>query len=140
MKKRMTLLVCSLLCTSTQAGIIADTIYKEAAGEPLLGKVAIATVIYNRSKERKLSLEQVCLQRKQFSCWNNGYKTVVLKNPAERAAHVGCLEIEKQLLGNTFLPTGKWNHYHTLSVKPVWTAQMKDVAVLGNHKFGRIGK
>lgn len=48
------------------------------------------------------------------------------------------VKIEKSILDGTFKPSGKWTHYHTTKVTPKWTKSMKDVAFVGNHKFGTI--
>ena len=53
--------------------IVAATLILEAGGEYATGSMeAVNEVIRNRAAKRKLTTKQVCLQRKQFSCWNSG--------------------------------------------------------------------
>ena len=51
--------------------IIVATIIMEAGGEYHTGALeAVYEVIKTRAKKRNKTLAQICLQRKQFSCWN----------------------------------------------------------------------
>ena len=56
----------------TDADYIALTIWGEARGEPIEGKVAVACVLRNRLRSGRWgqSFESVCLAPYQFSCWN----------------------------------------------------------------------
>lgn len=49
------------------------TLYGEAAGEPLLGQIAVACVIRNRAEKPGWwggpDYKSVCLAKAQFSCW-----------------------------------------------------------------------
>ncbi len=60
-----------LFSTSKAEEIIAITILAEARGEGEAGMYAVAAVIAQRANDKKVTPEQVCLKRKQFSCWNN---------------------------------------------------------------------
>lgn len=55
---------------------LARTLYGEARGEGAEGMAAVAHVIINRRWDSKgrwpKSIEKVCHQPWQFSCWNNG--------------------------------------------------------------------
>lgn len=53
--------------------IVPQTIWKEGRGEGHDGMVAIAFAIHNRTLDKQWSTdaEKVCLQRLQFSCWND---------------------------------------------------------------------
>ena len=61
--------------------IVALTILGEARGEGKAGMYAVACVIQQRSKNRKITPAQVCLQKRQFSCWNDGKESHSLKTP-----------------------------------------------------------
>ena len=50
--------------------VVALTLYLEARGEGANGMYAVACVIKQRSVERGLSYDQVCLEPKQFTVWN----------------------------------------------------------------------
>lgn len=134
------LLLPLLLTKAASAGIVADTLYLECRGESKLGQRAVATVIFNRAKERNLSLEQVCLQPKQFSCWNSGYKKPLPTKDKDVLAMRSLEQLEKEMKSGTFQPLGSWNHYHTVNTNPSWSKKMYSVRVIGKHKFGRINK
>lgn len=115
--------------------LIACTLFFEASGESLLGKQAVASVIWNRHIERHLTLEQVCRQPRQFSCWNNrqGLPKVLPKGQAWKE----CLFLAQQMVDGEFRPAGVWNHYYAYKkCEPYWGKLMTDVEVIGNHKFG----
>jgi len=126
--------------------ILALTIYMESRGEPLQGKIAVGQVIQERMIEKHKSAAGVCLQRKQFSCWNIGVDEVhirhingeLVKNKVDKKAWRDCLQIARRVVRRS-LPRGRsWNHYHSTKVNPSWSAAMKDTEIIGNHKFGRI--
>lgn len=50
--------------------LLALTIIGESRGEPIEGQVAVGSVILNRAKKYKDSIQNVVLRPKQFSCWN----------------------------------------------------------------------
>ena len=56
---------------SEQDLVVASTILAEARGEGRGGMYAVAAVISQRALKRKISPAKVCLERRQFSCWNN---------------------------------------------------------------------
>ena len=106
---------------------------------------AVARTIQVRSEDRRLTIRQVCLQPKQFSCWN-GYKAkrkllkaykdgTIRRNPAWRMAQRVALDMyAKQLNG---LP--RWNHYHNPSLcNPKQAKDYTQTKVIGHHVFGRI--
>lgn len=127
------------------------TIIGEARGEPIEGQVAVANVILNRSKVRKLSIKDVCLQEKQFSCWNtNDPNRLKLTNLASRIQEGSYVipeykqvqwvvegAIENKLKDNV---NGR-DHYMTTVLfisakKPSWANKPKgQVLRIGNHVF-----
>jgi len=122
--------------------IITLTIWAEARGEPWAGKLAVASVIVNRARERDLTWEQVCFQPKQFSCWNNGGKKLwkqyetgeCERNPAWRE----CVKIVRMLIDG-ILPATKFNHYHNPQLyQPAWAQKLRNVKQIGNHVFGTL--
>ena len=57
--------------------VVALTLFGEAAGEPLAGKQAVASVIHCRAQARGTGgLVGVCKAPRQFSCWNAGTPVV----------------------------------------------------------------
>lgn len=51
--------------------VVARTLYMEARGEGASGMSMVMTVIWNRAGGDKAKFADVCLARKQFSCWND---------------------------------------------------------------------
>jgi hypothetical protein len=137
--------------------IVALTLMGEARGEKAMGLYAVACVVNQRMKERKLTAAQVCWQDKQFSCWNRkggGRKKIEDLNPLlleERSNYAIKLAIDL-CKGKNFERriVGFANHYCTLDAKPFWTFKTivregKDVKIpippvmiIGNHKFYKL--
>lgn len=125
--------------------ILAQTILGEAEGEPLQGKVAVAWVIVNRAVGRKLTITAVCLQPKQFSCWNQGSPRISrmegasLSDPYYRSCYgVGCLV----LAGEYADITRGAQFYFTKAAPPwarvwppIWAQRMVQTAEIGAHVF-----
>lgn len=122
--------------------ILAGTLFEEGQGETLKGRKAIASVIYNRAIKRKKSLTDICLQRLQFSCWNKGYLIINLNNskgfdPNKEKAWNECLAIAQQMVNGTFKPIIKADHYYNPEkASPRWGKTLKNVIIIGHHKFG----
>lgn len=132
-----TILILLSFASICNGGVVADTLFLECRGENQYAWRAVATVIYNRAKERNLTYEQVCLQPAQFSCWNNGYYKPVPIDEVERMI-LGHLEtLEDQMYSDTFYPIEDINHYHSISVKPYWADHMINVLLIGTLKFGK---
>lgn len=121
------------------AHVIAKTLYLEARGEGEQGLRAVAAIIWNRAHERKMSLAQVCLQRKQFSCWDGRRPSSVVIDIVHDDTWRICLKIEAEMMSNTFIPAGPWNLYHNPDkCKPSWTGKgTTHVTYIGHHKFER---
>jgi len=127
--------------------ILAITIYCESRGEPTRGKIAVGQVVQKRMIDSGKSGVEVCLKPKQFSCWNDGIDSVLVKhikgelvkNPIDRKAWRECLRIAQMVMERR-LPAGRgWNHFYNPDLcNPSWSVAMKDVEIIGNHKFGRI--
>jgi len=118
--------------------VIAHTIYYEARGESHKGKLAVASVIYNRCYSRyggfitPLNLRNVCLRKFQFSCWNSKIKKIT-KNKTYRK----CYEIALRMVNGHFVPIGRWNHYYNpKKCNPRWAKKMTMVKIIDNHRFG----
>ena len=123
--------------TSKAEEIIAITILAEARGEGEAGMYAVAAVIAQRANDNKITPEQVCMKRKQFSCWNN--KTVKdLKHllKVDQAKYALLLARNIKLLSREFV--GFANHYHNKSVKPSWAKGKRPVKIIGNHIFYKL--
>jgi spore germination cell wall hydrolase CwlJ-like protein len=130
---------------STDMLTLARTIYGEAAGEPWMGKEAVAHVVLNRARSGRYpaSVTEVCLQPKQFSCWNaNDPNFPKIRNlqPGADTVFDNCCEIAgKALHGLLNDPTGGALHYHADYIdKPSWVVRSpnaKLTAMIGHHLF-----
>ena len=117
--------------------IVVATIIMEAGGEYYIGSLeAIYEVIMTRAKKRNMTPAEVCLQRKQFSCWNDkadGLKALedtiakVKKHPRWRIA--------QNILGKETNYTKGADHYHADYVNPYWAKSMEKTVVIGRHIF-----
>ena len=123
-------------CTLSAADhVVALTILAEARGEGLRGMAAVACVIAQRAKERGITPKEVCLQRKQFSCWDSGKDLSYLLDTPQ-AEHA--LYFEKHIDKMKQEVTGGANHYHALHVRPYWADESKKTVQIGNHIFYKL--
>ena len=132
-------LTIGLLCASqtAKAGIVALTILAEAQSEKFEGMAAVAAVIQQRAINRKITPEQVCLQPKQFSCWNGKSKADLahlLKLPQAKTA----LWLEANLHRLNRAKIGYADHYHADYVKPYWAKGRTSTIKIGKHIFYRL--
>jgi len=118
--------------------VIALTILGEARGEGKSGMYAVACVLKQRAVERKLGLAKVCLQRKQFSCWNGGRDlNHLLKGKSAPYA----VKLARHLAAGGDLKrqyVNQANHYCTLKTNPYWAKGIKPVKIIKNHKFYKL--
>lgn len=115
--------------------LIARTIYAEAGNQSIYGKMAVASVIYNRKNLKKhQTWANVILKPYQFSCWNDPKKMNKLPLNSESFS---CLEIARSMLKGTFKPIGPWTHYYNPNLcNPSWGKVMTQVTVIEDHRFG----
>ena len=116
--------------------LLTATIYGEARGEPIEGKVAVGWVIKNRTLDGRWSdnFKNVILQKKQFSCWNvkdkNYEKSVWALVPSRCSLDLvwrECRLVAHGILYDRLLDNTKGsNHYHANNIeKPYW-AKVKE--------------
>ena len=154
MKLILYLLLGSLCCVVrsaelTSEQVIAMTLLGEARGEGEAGMYAGATVIAQRSINRKLTPRQVCLQSSlvkgrrihQFSCWNNSdinkpkLRKLLKEHPNKDYARALALNITK--LERSY--TKYSDHYHSKHIKmPYWASNKSHTITIGNHKFYKL--
>lgn len=126
------------------AHVISYTLYAEARGESTTGKLAVASVIYTRSKLLDISSPEVCLMPRQFSCWNNVptvphfFITGDNLAPADALARDECYRIAHMLLENQHHWEFFTHYYNASKVHPRWANAMEGVKVIGRHTFGYI--
>lgn len=131
--------------------IVALTLYLECRGEPALGQIAVGCVIRNRSRDKKhrwpRSLDEVCLQEKQFSCWNfttpAKQQTIVdWDDPVWDQLFRLALAFTQDLIPDI---TNGANHYLNPKVViaeagklPSWADSERVTMDVGNHRFYRL--
>jgi N-acetylmuramoyl-L-alanine amidase len=131
---------------------LARTLFGEARGEPLDGKVAVAWVIRNRAERKAFSgsllghpgaVSHVCLAPWQFSCWNNDdpNRPLLIKLQPNQCPNESAIAAEV-LEGATPDPTNGADHYHTIDQPswahawpPDWAPHMREAARFGGHVF-----
>jgi spore germination cell wall hydrolase CwlJ-like protein len=120
------------LCAN-DSEIVAATLILEAGGEYSAGSMeAVHEVIQNRASKRKLTAKQVCLQRKQFSCWNS---LEIEKLLAKAKAHPRYGKALAIVNGAPTNYTGGADHYHADYVNPYWAASLTKTVKIGRHIF-----
>jgi spore germination cell wall hydrolase CwlJ-like protein len=119
----------------TQQDIVclAKNIYFESRGEPMTGKLHVATVTLNRVNHNTLFDKTICkvvYATKQFSWTDKEYK--VKDGYAWREAQALAKGI---LQGYILIPTTNALYFHTKQVSPKWAKAKIIVAKIGNHIF-----
>lgn len=114
--------------------VLTKTIYEEARGEPEEGQEWVGHVINNRSKQRGLSIADVCLQPYQFECWNGrSPSNMQIREPgrykiAERIA--------RDVMNRSYDPTGGCDHYNNPKKENAdWVRNVQFVKKIGDHHF-----
>ena len=119
----------------TPSDIVAATLILEAGGEYASGSMeAVHEVIINRSLKRSLTPWDVCLEYKQFSCWNTMDLArgiaIAQRHPRWRSAKViVASDVTNHTLGA--------DHYHANYCEPYWAKHMTVTVVIGRHIFYR---
>jgi Cell Wall Hydrolase/Trypsin-like peptidase domain len=122
--------------------VIAATLWGEARNQDDQGMRAVACVIANRARTRYRrcqSAREVCLDRWQFSCWNeadpNRPKMLTVARKPDPAFQRG-LALADELLakGLTDITRGA-RHYHTSRIRPSWALGKTPCATVGDHFF-----
>ncbi|MEI9423440.1 cell wall hydrolase [Mesorhizobium sp. Cs1299R1N1] len=139
--------------TTQDVLILARTLYGEARGEfDAEGKgdfavEAVANVVINRvvaKFRKKTTVQGVCLDPKQFSCWNgsdpNRSKIIKLVKGSDAPRFDRCLDIAtRAVAGQIADHTGGALHYHATGiVKPSWVKNSPAAKVslkVGHHIF-----
>ena len=120
---------------ATHQDIVATTLILEAGGEYSEGAMeAVHEVIYNRSIKRNKSMSEVCLQKWQFSCWND---KDIDQNIAKAKKHPRWSKAMK--IVNTSKMTNYTHgadHYYADYIKPpYWAKSMTRTTQIGRHIF-----
>ena len=141
----MQLLIFTLFLTAalrtfgvTSTEIVAATLCAEARGEGARGMRAVLEVIDRRAVDRHLTAAQVCLQRKQFSCWNGDRREMFRRMKAcPEFASALRMSREASARKRPQLTKGA-THYCAIASRPEWSIGLRPVVIIGNHKFYRL--
>lgn len=140
------------LLTPVQAAAL--TSFLEARDQPVMGIVAVLSVIRNRARIRHKEWTDICFAPYQFSCWNatdpQSHLGLVLAEgwlsglPFPDHADIIVLEVCTYLAGRIADgqvpdPTHGATHYHTTTMVPPTWARPPAVATttIGRHRFYR---
>lgn len=135
--------------------LVGLTVYGEARGEAIEGKVAVGAVIRRRVQFGRFggdTYQAVCLAPKQFSCWNPGDpNAAVLVSLAKQLAIEPipqdpvlreCLYVAAGIISGDLRDNTKGaTHYirrtlwDDVKARPSWAGSMIVTAVVGHHVF-----
>jgi spore germination cell wall hydrolase CwlJ-like protein len=128
---------------------LAQTVFFEARGEPFLGKVAVASVVMNRTLDGRFP-DNVCdvvkqgptyksrpdipvRHRCQFSFYCDGKSDKL--NFRLLSAQESVAVAYKVLAGQVPDVTGGATFYHATYVRPEWASYKKKTVTINNHFF-----
>lgn len=121
---------------------MAEALYHEARGEPLMGQIAVAEVILNRRDSRRYP-DTVCgvvrqgtgrLHMCQFSYYCDGLPDTI----RDRRAWAAVGRVARAMLDGAPRPlTEGAMFYHTKAVSPYWRDAFTETTVIGAHIFYR---
>lgn len=140
--------------TLSDRDVLALTLWAEARGEGVEGRIAVACVVRNRMQRRRQTASQVCLAPAQFSCWapvDGAANHRALMATADAVARKQCRDsivAECQWIADGVLSgacqdiTHGADHYLTTRLltgthKPGWVSAMAWTATIGSHAFYR---
>lgn len=122
---------------------LTNAIYYEAGNEPEDGQRAVAQVVLNRVRSG-LWPDSVCgvvyqgSERIDYKCQFTFSCDGSMARMPMAAAWARARRIAQAALGGfAYAPVGLATHYHTLAVRPDWSATLQPVAVVGAHIFYR---
>ncbi|VGO15369.1 Spore cortex-lytic enzyme [Pontiella desulfatans] len=124
------------------ARIISYTLFGEARGETLKGKMAIAAVIHTRANLKNKSYAEICLQEAQFSCWNKldgvpaNYSTGIDMLPIDVKARNECYCVAWLLISGQYKWESLTHFYNPDKVTPAWAVSLRRTQKIGKHIFG----
>lgn len=136
---------------------VALTAIGEARGEPIEGIVGVCFVIRNRAYSRRKLYRDICLEPKQFSCWNDDDRNFKLLQHIINDMEMGntlvdpytrqCVAVANAVVNQDFIDNvrGAQNYVNERRYSLAkarqdpkldgWINRLKVVATLGKHVF-----
>lgn len=117
--------------------VMARTVYGETRNQHHTARTAVAHVILNRSKNNATNIPKVIFKRKQFTCWDDHNRSIILaastRDKAFLQSFSACVCAIK---AKTDITHGA-DHYHATYIKPYWknSKRLKNVGRFGSHIF-----
>jgi hypothetical protein len=135
--------VLDLIAQPADVLALARTIFGEARGESNAGREAVAHVVINRVNSHKFrdTIEGVCLQPSQFSCFNvgdpNRPKILALELDSTNPTFKDCIAVAHRVIDGAVADnTGGATHYYARTIAaPSWTIGATLTAEIGVHRF-----
>jgi spore germination cell wall hydrolase CwlJ-like protein len=124
----------AFVCADYDQTVVATTLILEAGGEYDEGSLeAVYEVIHNRAIKKGKSYSDICLARKQFSCWNDKN---IMENIEKASKHPRWNEAMKIAYSDPKTNYTKGaDHYHADYVSPYWKDSMTKTIKIGRHIF-----
>lgn len=137
--------------TLSDLDVLALTIYGEARGEAVEGKIAVGNVCRNRLKTNRwgASYERVCLAHLQFSCWSpqGGLSNYSLLKALAQQIMDGHQPADRVLAECYWIASGITSgaaqdnvenatfYFVTKTPPPSWAVGHVPVCIIGAHSF-----
>lgn len=122
---------------------LTSAVYYEAGNEPDDGQRAVAQVVLNRVRS-PLWPDSVCgvvyqgSERTDYRCqFTFSCDGSMARLPSAAGWTRARRVAQDALSGTVYTPAGLATHYHTLAVRPDWSASLHAVGVIGAHIFYR---
>jgi len=113
---------------------LALALYHEARGESHQAQLMVAKVILNRVEDKRWpsTLCGVVMEDRQFSFVKNGK----VPSTKDKESWDKSKALAKEILTNPeILPYTDADHYHTISVRPVWRRKLYRIVRIDQHVF-----
>ncbi len=131
--------------------ILSLTIIGESRGESILGQIAVGCDIRNRVIQESQNYRYICLQPKQFSCWNKDDPNYsYLLDLAARmfdgqdfteGALKQCIYVAHGVFSGDILDVLKQDMFYMTTIlfnspkRPKWASNPKNIIVIGHQTF-----
>lgn len=139
-------------CNVNDIQTLARTIYGEARSENRQGKIAVACVVLNRVKRKKMcgwhnvngfkvaTVAATCLKPWQFSCWNKNdpNRKIIIQVTDANPKFAECLDIAQKVCDGEIedITKGATHYYNPKACQqPNWAKGKTPCVVIGHHIF-----